>query len=377
MKIQCDSCGSVDFDYSGNNIAKCKYCGSTYILNSDESASQIGTPLNMPYEAILNGDVLTLLFVPTLPGNNRPRPPIVKVPKGTKVIEARTDGVGGIFERLNQDYWHYEATIQDGITVTRRIQDKLEEVILPEGLEVIGDRAFRGCTNLERVVIPSTVKIIGCDAFKGCKSLHEINLPNSLTEISNGAFENSGLRTITIPESIKKLSGFCFADCNELKEVVIPGSVKELSGNCFANCNGLKTVVLKPGVEEIGLGAFGGCKALESITLPNTLKKIGYHAENPVFLDCSSLKSLEIPNGVKYFDLRELSGCDNLEHLYIGDKTECYPPWGIQVNSRISFFIPPFTTRDWKEKGLCQYCGGSLVGFLTKKCSSCGKKKDY
>jgi ankyrin repeat protein len=31
----------------------------------------------------------------------------------------------------------------------------------------------------------------------------------------------------------------------------------------------------------------------------------------------------------------------------------------------------------WKEKGLCSFCGGQLGGFLTKKCKSCGKPKNY
>ena len=34
-------------------------------------------------------------------------------------------------------------------------------------------------------------------------------------------------------------------------------------------------------------------------------------------------------------------------------------------------------TSDRKSKNLCQYCGGSFKGFLSKTCSICGKKKDY
>ena len=31
----------------------------------------------------------------------------------------------------------------------------------------------------------------------------------------------------------------------------------------------------------------------------------------------------------------------------------------------------------YRAKGLCQHCGGEFKGFLTKKCSKCGKSKDY
>lgn len=31
----------------------------------------------------------------------------------------------------------------------------------------------------------------------------------------------------------------------------------------------------------------------------------------------------------------------------------------------------------YRFKGLCQHCGGNFKGTLKKKCSSCGKPKDY
>ena len=34
--------------------------------------------------------------------------------------------------------------------------------------------------------------------------------------------------------------------------------------------------------------------------------------------------------------------------------------------------------REWRRmKGVCQYCGGTFKGLFSKKCSSCGKPKDY
>lgn len=32
---------------------------------------------------------------------------------------------------------------------------------------------------------------------------------------------------------------------------------------------------------------------------------------------------------------------------------------------------------EWKAQGKCRYCGGEFKGFLSKKCSNCGKPKDY
>lgn len=34
-------------------------------------------------------------------------------------------------------------------------------------------------------------------------------------------------------------------------------------------------------------------------------------------------------------------------------------------------------SKSWIEQGLCCYCGGQIGGLFTKKCKSCGKKKDH
>ena len=40
--------------------------------------------------------------------------------------------------------------------------------------------AFSGMNKLQKVVLPETIKVIGKGAFKGCKSLEEINLPENV-----------------------------------------------------------------------------------------------------------------------------------------------------------------------------------------------------
>ena len=32
---------------------------------------------------------------------------------------------------------------------------------------------------------------------------------------------------------------------------------------------------------------------------------------------------------------------------------------------------------EWRTASLCQHCGGELKGFFSKKCTVCGKPKDY
>jgi len=62
---------------------------------------------------------------------------------------------------------------------------KLTKINLPEGLETIGDHAFKD-TNLKTVSIPSTVTNIGKDAFAGT-DIPYIVVPDNATADASGA----------------------------------------------------------------------------------------------------------------------------------------------------------------------------------------------
>ena len=64
----------------------------------------------------------------------------------------------------------------------------LETIILPDGLQEIGDRTFQSCTSLKNIIIPESVKTIGEFAFSDCKSLIEIDIPKSITLLQRCSF---------------------------------------------------------------------------------------------------------------------------------------------------------------------------------------------
>ena len=71
-----------------------------------------------------------------------------------------------------------------------------KELILPEGLEYIGNRAFLWCNKLEYVKLPSTLKYIGANAF-------------GLEEGSEGRSKNV-LKEIEIPKSVEFIDCYAF-----------------------------------------------------------------------------------------------------------------------------------------------------------------------
>lgn len=64
---------------------------------------------------------------------------------------------------------------------------------------------------------------IGWDAFCGCSSLKSIVIPNGVKKIDDGVFINcKSLETITLPNSIRSIGGMTLAGCDSLKAIYVP-----------------------------------------------------------------------------------------------------------------------------------------------------------
>ncbi|MEC3876488.1 leucine-rich repeat domain-containing protein [Chryseobacterium salviniae] len=64
---------------------------------------------------------------------------------------------------------------------TNNISDSLEEIILNEGLEIIGEYAFASCGDLLKdLYIPSSVITVGQNAFWGNPSIETVSAPEGL-----------------------------------------------------------------------------------------------------------------------------------------------------------------------------------------------------
>ena len=60
-------------------------------------------------------------------------------------------------------------------------------------MEEIGDRAFVNNTNLKTIVFPKTLKKIGNEAFSGCTSLERVIIGNGVKKIGNNIFSGCSI----------------------------------------------------------------------------------------------------------------------------------------------------------------------------------------
>ena len=125
------------------------------------------------------------------------------------------------------------------------------------------------------ISIPATV-ITGCGSY-------------TVTTINNGAFYgNSGLTSITIPDTVTRIGNDAFVYCTNLTSITIPNSVYSIGTVAFAYCTSLTSVTIPSSITRLNNGLFRRCNHLTSVTIPSSVNEIGYE----VFRDCTSLTSL-------------------------------------------------------------------------------------
>lgn len=94
-----------------------------------------------------------------------------------------------------------------------------DALVLPDGVNAIGDHAFSGA-DVVRVVLRREVTSIGLGAFDGCTELESIELPESLGYIGREAFRGCvKLTGVTIPKKTERLNNDCFFGCGSLTSV--------------------------------------------------------------------------------------------------------------------------------------------------------------
>ena len=139
----------------------------------------------------------------------------------------------------------------------------IRTVTLPPSLQTIGKRAFQGCDSLVSINLEN-VKKIGVDAFNSCDLLKSVDL-SSLFFIDEHTFSSCyALESVKISEKTTSIGYDAFWYCERLFSVIIPDGVESIGDNAFENC-GLRKLTLGKNVKTIGDNAFASCSELLEI----------------------------------------------------------------------------------------------------------------
>lgn len=227
---------------------------------------------------------------------------------------------------------------------------KLEEVLFPSGLRIIGKAAFEGCTKLKRILLPQLLQKIETGAFQDCENLAELVFPQKLDTIGERAFAGcSALERVELPDGINEIKRALFEGCRRLTEVHIPDSVTRIYPDAFEGTGLLerylesedeelylgqwlihykgsaeKTLSVKAGTIGIADLEFLKSKKISAVHFPGSLKYIGADA----FRD-ADLHRIELPGNLLYIGKSAFKGT-KIKEILIPASVDTVEQWAFQ-----------------------------------------------
>ncbi len=173
----------------------------------------------------------------------------------------------------------------------------LKGIVIPSGVESIGDFAFEGCDSLASVVFPGNQVSFGQGVFFKCPAISDVTIGSDWETIDFTMFRwSDNLRKINIPAKVEKVRGV--KKLKSLKEITVDsnndkfaahyGMLYSKDGKTLYACPRTYTekVKIQEGTERITPGALIDCLEVSYIDFPTSLKSLS-------FRECSRMKNLE------------------------------------------------------------------------------------
>ena len=132
------------------------------------------------------------------------------------------------------------------------------------------------------------------------------------------------IRSITIPESVRRIGNYAFANCSSLTSITIPKNVYWIGFRAFASCDSLTTVTFQEGVTRIDNYAFSNCDSLTTVTFQEGATSISFSFDDDTFSFCHLLKNISIPASVTRIASGVFYGIPVTIHTPAGSYAEKY-----------------------------------------------------
>lgn len=256
--------------------------------------------------------------------------------------------------------------------------DDLEELILPEGLEVIGDEVFQGLKKVKTLTIPSTVRYIGPHAFNGVSISFDLDSYTSeegdMVLVDNGNCSDSILEEVVVKSCNIFIDYAAFYGNKKLKKVLFASPANEddevrICHNTFGECTSLKqlslpincTIIYNPfiqcTIENIEIdprqgylfadgfltsnGEDGECELIgyygkeKHVKVPEEVTEICTYA----FDNNSTMETIVLPAKLKYIGRSAFCECSGLKSIAIPSEVSMIGEFGFGLCENLSQVI--------------------------------------
>lgn len=204
---------------------------------------------------------------------------------------------------------------------------------------IFADAAFASCTGIKSITVPGTVKTLPQYLFAGARDLESIVIEEGVCKVYEGAFNGcTSLKSVSFPDSIEYF-GASFYGCESLESVNVPDCVESFGG-MFSKCTSLKSVYIGKNIDDITSYTFERCTSLESFEVseenPNYTVIEGnlYSKDGMTLIKYAGGKSetyFEIPFGVIIIMNCALDSAVNLVEIVIPNSVVDYNSYNLLV----------------------------------------------
>lgn len=213
--------------------------------------------------------------------------------------------------------------------------DGVKKLIIPEGIEYVGQNCFDTAKDLEEVVIPTSLRNLGYSMFQDCKKLKSVYIPmeSKLALIEDFVFMDcSALESFYIPSSVEDIKQGPWRNCKSLEELKIADDnynfhvyegalynrdrkhliqypagkrdveyfvgfgTQSIDNSAFYGNDYLSTVKFPASLDSISHIAFFGCSNLQNVVFNDTITSIG----NSAFEKCPKLQTIQLYGNPQY-----------------------------------------------------------------------------
>lgn len=133
----------------------------------------------------------------------------------------------------------------------------LSSIIIDTGVESLPVDFASNVSGLERIEFRGATSMAVVNLAARSNRLQHLVLPQQMREIGHGAFYETGIDSLSLPDSLEVVGDYAFAYCNRLQVVYMGAKVKYVGNYSFTECTQLREVrVLAAEPPEIHHTAF-------------------------------------------------------------------------------------------------------------------------
>ena len=220
-----------------------------------------------------------------------------------------------VVERGNREYVSEHGVLYDyqGTVLLLTPAAYRGHLSMPDGLEEIAPYACQG-SGITSVDMPASLRKIGKSAFQNCTGLSMVSIPYNVSVIEPLTFSGcTNLQRVDLSGNVRILGEKAFEGCKNLSDFIIPISVTELGKEVFMECKGLREIRIPESITTLPFGCFRNCEGLLEVHLPARLTKIGEEA----FRGCLNLPAITLPPYLTTIDNEAFRSCERLQEIVI------------------------------------------------------------